>query len=111
MTPRRRLHKQLPDSGNHDPIPVVGTGLWNRLDMASPKPNPEELKPLSFLSRSPSKYSSAAKALAKKGSITDMMLPRRMASLRVNRQADKGWVYIEVKTTIKQRYIPDLDEE
>ncbi|KAG6335859.1 hypothetical protein ID866_3224 [Astraeus odoratus] len=105
-SPRRRLRKRRPASDGH--ITVRTEAI-----MESPKTSSEGRSPFSLLSRSPTKRTlSPPSSPSKSGSIKHKIrgLPRRM-SLRRNRLPDEGWVYVELRTSILQRYVPDLVDD
>ncbi|KAI6134831.1 hypothetical protein EDD17DRAFT_1753352 [Pisolithus thermaeus] len=106
-SPRRRLRKRCPASEGHHSTAATTANI------ESPKPSPEGLKPLSLLSRSSSRRSpSSPTTPSRRGSIKYKfpIFPRRRASGRSN-ASDEGWVYVELKTSIEQRFLPDFGDD
>lgn len=106
-SPRRRLRKRCPAAEGHLSPAAITTNI------ELPKASPEGRKPLSLLSRSSSRYSpSSPTPSSKRGSIKYKfpIFPRRRAFCRSN-ASDEGWVYIELKTRIEQRLLPDFGED
>lgn len=106
-SPRRRLRKrrQAPE-GHPSTAPTA-------VNIELPKKSPEERKPLSLLSRSSSRRSpSSPTSPSRRGSIKYKfpIFPRRRSSRRSN-ASDEGWVYVELKTSIEQRFLPDFADD
>lgn len=106
-SPRRRLRKRCPAlEGHHSTTATT-------VNVELPKASPEGLKPLSLLSRSSSRRSpSSPTSPSRRGSIKYKfpIFPRRRASRRSN-ASDEGWVYVELKTKIEQRFLPDFGDD